>query len=103
MGFNLGKKNNTLEDDKRYHYHEYHDNYYKNHHSKHLNYNGHYYNHINIHRPHMHYRYGIKIRLVLFSLGMILSQIWIVILVLYCLVNRRKKEQMVVIIGNIQQ
>ena len=103
---NLGKNNmDILEDDKRYHYNKYHDNYYK-YHSIRPNHNGQYYTHIHFLKPHKHYRYGKNIRIiriVLFTLGSILSQIWIVIFVLYCLVNRKKKEQLAIVIGNMQQ
>ena len=98
-----------IDNDKNYYHNEYHhdygnkNNYYKND-VMHPNYNGnHFHNQINIVRPHKHYRYMHNFRIVLMFLGMILLNIWIIIFILYFLVNKRKKEQLAIIIGNMQQ
>lgn len=78
--------------------HEYHSN---------LNNNNNYkydYNYRDYHyRYHRHYEYRLFGNSGLCFIGILLLQLWIVIFVIYCLVNRRKKSQLAIVIGNIPQ
>ena len=76
-------------------------NHYNNHHPNNHN-NYHYHYHYNYHRR----KYRRVHRYIDFSIiGILLLQVWTIVLILYCIVNRRKPEnnRTAVIIGNIQQ
>ena len=55
------------------------------------------------HRYHWYYGYYRILYSLFFILGIILFNIWIAIFILYCIVNRRKKPQLAIVVGNIQQ
>lgn len=84
------KKNSEIKNN-YYHNNYHHNNHLRNtnHHNSHHNNNNHHHNkHNNNHNYNDHY---IKPKGVFALVGAILGQVWIVILILYCLVNRRKK------------
>ena len=56
----------------------------------------------NYHRYHKHHY--IRFNAGFVCLGVILGQIWLIIFILYCIVNRKKQNtRLAVIVGNIQQ
>lgn len=67
--------------------------------------NNHLYNddyYYNYHRYHKHHH--IRFNTGFLFLGVILGQIWLIVFVLYCIVNRKKQNtRLAVIVGNIQQ
>ena len=55
------------------------------------------------HRYHWYYGYYRIFYSLFLYLGIILFNIWVAIFILYCIVNRRKKPQLAIVVGNIQQ
>ena len=80
-----------------YGYNNQYNHYPNNHNNYHYDYNYHHYHKRKYHRAHNHADFSI--------LGILLFQVWTIVLILYCIVNRRRPEnnRTAVIIGNIQQ
>lgn len=55
------------------------------------------------HRYHYHYHYHHHWMIFQGILGIILLNVWFIIFILYCFVNKRKKSSLAVVIGNIQK
>ena len=93
---NINYNNNNIN-------HNYHNDYYNNNNYGNNKYygNGHYYYHFHIHHNKRYHFHNIGFTYA----GIIFAQIWSIIFILYCIVNRRKvnNNRFAVIVGNIQQ
>jgi hypothetical protein len=102
------KKNNNLRAPNYPHFQDPNNNQYNNYKYNH-NYNYDYYHNNYYDRTyyghHKYYRsrYYYSVFNCCIIIGFLLGQIWFVILILYCLVNRKKKTTLAVVVGNIQQ
>ena len=100
------KKNYNLRNPNYPHWQDPNNNYYNNYkYNNNYNYYHNSYYKRKYYGLHKYYRrryyYGVINYCIVF--GTLLGQIWLVILVLYCLVNRKKKTTLAVVVGNIQQ
>ena len=106
------KYNNNYHNNNNYHYNNYHyNNNHNNNHNHQMNNNNQrdynneihnkYYHYHQNWRSHSHdYVYETNTRRIIY--GLIISQIWMLVLILYCLVNRRKRNvQYAVAINNV--
>ena len=99
------KKNNNLREQNYHHWQQDPNKNYNNYNYNYDYYHNNYYDrkHEALHKYYYRNRYYFDIINCCIFLGFLLGNIWFVILVLYFLVNRKKKTTLAVVVGNIRQ